>query len=302
MRSLLRRVPQIQRLAVIDAVAATGSFTGAARELGVSQPAVSRHVATLERQLAVILFDRSTGTMTEAGRRLADAAASAFTGLERALDDIAATDAAIVLAVQPTMATSWAVPDLDVIERAAGCPVRLLIFDRLSELDDGAWDVAVVPHVGTPPGFDGIQLFAEAVRPFASPTFAAAHSLDVDAAPAQLVDLPTLRIDADDRPSMSWPEWFAAFGIDRPDESSVVYDRYPTVVQEALVGRGVVLGWRHLMGDLVERGLLVPVGPEVERPELGHHACWRSGRATAATQAVADALRTLISPADAETD
>ncbi|MEM9039035.1 MAG: LysR family transcriptional regulator [Actinomycetota bacterium] len=302
MRSLLRRVPQLQRLAVVDAVAATGSFTAAARELGISQPAVSRHVATIERQLEVTLFDRSTGSTTEAGRRLADATASAFAGLERAIDDIATSNDALVLAVQPTMATSWAVPHLDVIEESAGRSVRLLVFDRAAELEDGAWDVAVVPHSGLPAGLDGVELFVEVVRPCASPGFAAQHSLTADSEPADLAALPTLHIDSTERPSMSWPEWFAAFGIEDQRVPAVVYDGYPTVVQEALVGRGIVLGWRHLMGDLIERGLLTPVGPEVERAEMGHHVCWRRGQADRATHAVADALRDLIQPSAADAD
>lgn len=41
-------------------VAATGSFTAAAKQLGVSAVAISKNVATLERQLAVRLFQRTT--------------------------------------------------------------------------------------------------------------------------------------------------------------------------------------------------------------------------------------------------
>jgi DNA-binding transcriptional LysR family regulator len=42
------------------AVASTGSFAAAARALGISAVAVSKNVATLERQLAVRLFQRTT--------------------------------------------------------------------------------------------------------------------------------------------------------------------------------------------------------------------------------------------------
>ncbi len=78
---------------------------------------------------------------------------------------------------------------------------------------------------------------------------------------------------------MTWPEWFAASGADvRPPTPRIVFDHYSTVVQEALVGHGVALGWRHLVGDLVRRRLLVPVGPIVDHAGVGHHLCWRSGR------------------------
>jgi len=46
-----------------------GSFTAAARELGISQPAVSQNIAELERILGRQLFERSQGAiiLTEEG-------------------------------------------------------------------------------------------------------------------------------------------------------------------------------------------------------------------------------------------
>jgi len=40
-------------------VAVTGSFTKAARELFLTQPAVSQHIQLLEHDLGITLFDRS---------------------------------------------------------------------------------------------------------------------------------------------------------------------------------------------------------------------------------------------------
>ena len=51
------------RLRVFATVAAKGSFTDAARELGVSQPAVSQSVAELEKQLGCELFERLHGAV-----------------------------------------------------------------------------------------------------------------------------------------------------------------------------------------------------------------------------------------------
>lgn len=52
------------RLKVFEAVASEGSFTRAARRLGVTQSAVSQSVAELERQLGVQLFNRGRGSVT----------------------------------------------------------------------------------------------------------------------------------------------------------------------------------------------------------------------------------------------
>jgi DNA-binding transcriptional LysR family regulator len=54
----------LKGIASFIAVASTGSFAAAARLQGVSAVAVSKNVATLERQLAVRLFQRSTRQVT----------------------------------------------------------------------------------------------------------------------------------------------------------------------------------------------------------------------------------------------
>ena len=58
------------RLTVFAKVAGLGSFTAAARALGISQPAISQHIAELEKSAGGKLFERGRGsvTLTERGR------------------------------------------------------------------------------------------------------------------------------------------------------------------------------------------------------------------------------------------
>ncbi len=56
------------RLRIFDAVARLGSFTSAAKELGVTQPAVSQNIAELERQLDSALFLRERGRVSLTGK------------------------------------------------------------------------------------------------------------------------------------------------------------------------------------------------------------------------------------------
>lgn len=49
-----------------------GSFSGAADELRISQPAVSKHIADIERQLGLTLIDRRSRKLTAAGEFLAN--------------------------------------------------------------------------------------------------------------------------------------------------------------------------------------------------------------------------------------
>lgn len=66
------------------AVARTGSFTNAARQMGVSQPALSLSVKELEKRLGLRLLNRTTRsvTTTEAGERLLRNIAPHFDGID----------------------------------------------------------------------------------------------------------------------------------------------------------------------------------------------------------------------------
>src|SRR4051794_8776135 len=73
------------RLRAFLAVAEAGSFVGAAERLHLSQPAVSKHIAALEREVGVaLLHRRPTFALTPPGRFLAEYVARADALLEQA--------------------------------------------------------------------------------------------------------------------------------------------------------------------------------------------------------------------------
>ncbi|WP_193173851.1 LysR family transcriptional regulator [Nisaea nitritireducens] len=86
-----RRITAAQLRALL-AVAKTGSFSRAARLIGMSQSALYRMARSLEKDAGIALFDVvSRGVvLTRAADRLARHAALAFEELEQALEDIAA--------------------------------------------------------------------------------------------------------------------------------------------------------------------------------------------------------------------
>lgn len=59
------------RINIFMEVAAEGSFTNAAKKLGISQPAVSQNIAEMEKELATQLFERNRGSvkLTPAGEK-----------------------------------------------------------------------------------------------------------------------------------------------------------------------------------------------------------------------------------------
>jgi DNA-binding transcriptional LysR family regulator len=78
----------LNSLRLFEAVARTGSFTRAADDVHVSQPAISKAVREIERSLGVALFERSArgARLTQAGEILAEQARTLF-GLARAAEE-----------------------------------------------------------------------------------------------------------------------------------------------------------------------------------------------------------------------
>ncbi|KNB50181.1 LysR family transcriptional regulator [Streptomyces caatingaensis] len=83
---------EARHLRVLRAVAGTGSFSAAARELGCTQPAVSQQMKALEQSTGTPLLIRAGREMrlTEAGQALVRHAAGILAGLTAAEEEIAA--------------------------------------------------------------------------------------------------------------------------------------------------------------------------------------------------------------------
>lgn len=133
-------------LAVLDA----GSLMGAARRLGAQQPTLSRHIAELEAQLGVPLFERTGRGVapTAAAQAIADAARDMEHGAERLLAGLhrqrsLATGTVRIAASQ--IAASHLLPRVLARLRQAepGIQVELVVSNALSNLLRREADIAV---------------------------------------------------------------------------------------------------------------------------------------------------------------
>jgi DNA-binding transcriptional LysR family regulator len=80
----------LKQLRVLRAVSAAGSFSAAAADLSYTQPAVSKIVAALEREVGTTLVDRGTRPL-----RLTDAGEALARGAGAALEQLAAAQAEV---------------------------------------------------------------------------------------------------------------------------------------------------------------------------------------------------------------
>ncbi|WP_157670205.1 LysR family transcriptional regulator [Chitinibacter sp. GC72] len=169
-------------MAVFVRVVECGSFSAAAKELGVSASAVSRQIARLERALSVRLLERSTRSL-----RLSDAGHAALSRCQAMLaagqdalnvseQYMTAPQGRVRLGVPRGFARAVLQPMITpLLHKHAGIELHLVVTDRvLDPLDD---EIDLVIRIGDqpPPGLIGIPLQQVTQVLCASPAYLAAH-------------------------------------------------------------------------------------------------------------------------------
>ncbi len=132
------------------AVARHKSFSGAARELGVTRSAVSQSVRLLEEQLRVVLLARTTRSvsLTDAGRRLVDGAGPSLGQVVAALAEASAQPGETVGRVRlsvPRVAVPFVIdPVLPTFRtRHPRVEVEVVIEDRFVDIVAEGYDAGV---------------------------------------------------------------------------------------------------------------------------------------------------------------
>src|SRR5690606_13077743 len=78
-----------------------------------------------------------------------------------------------------------------------------------------------------------------------------------------LLDHTLLHARAVDRSWFDWQQWFSHFGVKiRGDLPGPVFDNHLMMMQAALAGSGIALGWIGTASEQVKRGQLVELLPE----------------------------------------
>src|SRR5262245_14126688 len=258
------RLPSLDLLRGFEAAARHMSFTKAARELNVTQSAVSRQIKTLEDHLGVPLFRRLNRALvlTEEGQGLARAVATALGGIEAAVTRLSARadERPITVTTTVSFAALWLVPRLArfrALEPQVN--VRLAATNEMSDLEREEIDVAVryCEPRAAPPG--AAPLTGEDVFPVASPRLARARGHPLKA-PADLGHHVLLHL-ADPQgewPWLTWGEWLTALGIpDLKPAGAVHFSHYDQLVRAAIEGEGVALGRAPMIERFLEAGELV---------------------------------------------
>ncbi|SAL45861.1 LysR family transcriptional regulator [Caballeronia sordidicola] len=263
MPNLRKKLPSANALFVFEAAARCGNFTRAAQELYVSQPAVSRMLARMEDHLGVQLFERARGgiELTENGRILYGKISEGFNGIEGAIREIEARSTgveSVTLSVSTAFTTHWLMPRMNRLNKAF--PSVDLRFQLISGRIGGPLiDVDLGMRFVTQDEIDenSVLVMPELLLPVCNQRYHDQRSVNSAGEHEDTV----IVMDDEER---GWHDRFAAFaGHRRRAAHMLSFNDYAIVVQAALLGQGVALGWLNVVSHWIAQGALMPAEQEL---------------------------------------
>ncbi|MFM0733365.1 LysR substrate-binding domain-containing protein [Paraburkholderia sediminicola] len=253
------KIPNMGALLAFEAAARHESFTHAAKELFLTESAVSRQIATLEANLGVHLFVRAKQrvVLTRAGRIYGTQVRRSLEHLDRDTLSIIAHGGGggyLELAVLPTFASQWLIPRLkNFYDRTPDVRVNMGVRTDTFSFVESHFEAAI--HYGKPtwPGTSWDYLFGEEVVPVCAPSL-----LDKPIAKAhELLAYPLLHSTT--RPD-GWAHWFSSLGVeDSSTMQGVRYELHSMLISAAAAGLGIALVPKFFVGNqLKQLGLVIP--------------------------------------------
>lgn len=233
------------------------SFSAAARELGVSQVAVSRQVAVVEDHFDAQLFERkgNENRLTDAGRSFARQIGPLFDEIESIASDFREQEKrhAINLRCYPTFAYNWLMPRL--VEFCELHPDLDLRFDTAVEPLDfrGTYlDVAIQLGRGEWAGVKSRELFPEVIDAVCSPEYAEKNNLGFDNLSLENAELLHSKYRRTE-----WEDWGGHLGVDVSGLPGYEFQSSLLTYRAAKEGLGVAMAQLAVVEDELKAGTLV---------------------------------------------
>lgn len=278
-------------------VASLGSYTAAARALGISPSAVSKSVQRLERDLGVSLLTRTTRslTLTEEGKNLHDRALRLLRDVTE-IEQIAKAARAepsgtLKIAASLPIGLHMLVP---LLPQFRACHPKVTIDLRLSDqlvdiIEDGI-DLAVRIGDLSDSRLLSRQLAAHSLCCYASPGYLARHAPPVH--PDELVDHETINLRYQSTgQTFRWPFRIGSREVELVPASGIVVDASEAVIAGIAAGGGIGVGASFMAAPWVARGDIVPVLSEFAVERHNVTAIWpESRRSNPAVRAFLDLL------------
>ncbi len=273
-------LPSLNGLSAFEAAARHLSFTKAAKELDILQPAVSRHISALERELGATLFIRKKPKLglTYDGETLLTAVSTGFGQIAHAVDIIRDRNStqSFVVTASIGFASCFLMPRLsDFNSLYPDAELELVTSDLYRKYNPREFDVAIIfSEKENIPSRDVRLLFPEELIAVCAPDYLEGQEplSDEDLAKERLLYLHEPNHLED------WNTFLSDSATKAPPSTaSNRYTAYTTYLQAALNGDGIALGWSVYIDDLLRANRLSMASNRRVRTERGFFR-WISDR------------------------
>lgn len=250
-------MPDLVAIQAFECAARHASFTRAARELNLTQSAVSRQVKDLESHLGTLLFERirQRVTLSEDGRRFVPEARKLLQQAEETmLRAMSSADArsSLSIATLPTFGIRWLSPRLpDFLRQYPG--IVLNVGSRSAPFDFEEENFELAIHYGQPVWARATctYLCSESILPVAGGALLAAGP---KRAPTDLLNEPLLHLAT--RPRL-WSQWLERAGLSGETAyKGHRFDQFSMIIEAAVAGMGYALLPRYLIEQELKSGEL----------------------------------------------
>ena len=273
-------LPSLTALAAFEASARHLGLKRASEELNVTPGAVSRQIKALEEAIGCALFIRRPRgvELTAEGEALYGTLSRSYSQIAETYHRLqnSARTLGVTIGATTAFASLWLMPRLGAFWRAhQDITINHAISDDPRELRTAAVDLRIRYGDGVWPDETSLLLFGDRIYPVCGPGFAAEHKLRK---PADLLDLPLLRLSDVDPSWTDWEEWLRRAGIDGRPRAGRSFTNYVIALQATQDDQGVALGWHSLVAPLLAERKLVRLGnTEIEAPGA-FYVTWNASR------------------------
>jgi len=250
---LPNRLPPLRAVEIFALAARCGTFARTAKELRVTQSAISRQVKLLEEYLGLTLFIRHKRglRLTPAAEALLPIVEESFTRLTRTCDSLRNEGQVLTLRMPPTFALRWFLPLLPSLRALMpDVDVRVSTDDsREPRFEDSDVDAAIIYGRGNWPGLEATHLMPERLTPVCSSEVAKRLT-----APADLEHTPLLQCC----PVQAWNRWLEGAKVGwMTSRLGQTFDTLELALSGAARSQGVALGDVNLLKESLRDGALV---------------------------------------------
>ena len=273
----------LDQIRAFVATAQTGSFTGAADQLGISNRLTSKYVAELETRLGVRLFQRTTRKvgLTPAGKDLLARAPALLDEFDEILSEVAegskGLSGALRISAPVTFGEVYVVGMLGRFAKAhPAISIDLRLNDQYLDLAAEGLDLAFrLGHL------DQVSLKVRKLGTFASILVASPDYLERNGLPKTPSEIPTHAciVDTNRRNPRRWLFYVNGTEIVVSVSGRFLVNSANAAVELARMGIGLAYVPRFALGGAIETGELVPLLEDYETETGPVGAVYLEGRA-----------------------